>query len=172
MTHFIELAKSYRGYHQKALTYYLYLIGGPIMFFASMIFLGFIHLVIPETIDITFAEISAFFLIMYYIRLQWRLALVLLPFLILLLFVAHLLSAQGLTSFNLWTFALGFIASLVMQGMGFILQKHLPPLHSIGSMMLLAPMFLVAEGLFKLGKMQDLKNAIEEQESTQDPSKD
>src|SRR6202012_1439219 len=104
MDTFIKQAQLYATYHQKPLTRYTHFVGVPLIIFSTMIFFGFIHLVVPGVLNITLAGITTLVLLGYYFYLNWRLALALTVVLLILLGVAHLVSRHGPNSTSLWIF--------------------------------------------------------------------
>ena len=92
MKSFIEQARFYAVYHQKPVTRYTHFVGVPLIIFSLMVFFGFLHLIIPGVMDTTLASILTFVVLVYYIYLNWRLGLVLVPVFIVLLWLANLFS--------------------------------------------------------------------------------
>ncbi|CEK09150.1 Mpo1 family 2-hydroxy fatty acid dioxygenase [Legionella hackeliae] len=160
MKSFIEQAQFYAEYHQKPITLYTHLVGVPLIIFSLMIFLGFFHLIVPGVMDTTLAEIATVILLIYYFLLNWRLALVLTPILFFLLWIAHLISWAGPTSFALWMFIVTFISGWVLQLGGHYIEGKRPALVDNVWQALIAPLYLTAEIFFKYGRMKKLETAI------------
>lgn len=160
MASFIEQARWYASYHQNAMTQYLHMAGALLLLLSAMILLGFIHLVIPGFLDIKFSEIAALVLLIYYFRLNWRIALALTPVFIILLWIAGLFIGAGLSAFSIWSFITIFILACLIQGIGYFIEGRRPPMMDNWLYDLAAPMFLTAEIFFMGGWMKHLKEEI------------
>lgn len=160
MIRFIDRAQNYAKYHQKKATLYTHLVGVPLIVFGLMIFLGFFQLIIPGVMATTLATIATLSLLVYYFFLNWRLALLLVPILILMLWVSHIISYAGPTSSALWTFVIVFFFGVLLQLIGHMLEGKKPALMDNLSQAMLAPLFLIAEICFMLGLMKVLKEQI------------
>ena len=160
MKPFIEQAQFYVGYHQKPITRYTHFAGIPLIIFSLMIFLGFFHLVIPGILDTNLAGIATIVLLVYYFRLNWRLALALTPILFCLLWIADVISYAGPTSGALWTFIITFVLGWGLQFLGHFLEGKRPAFMDNFWQALIAPLFLTAEVFFMAGHMQELKEQI------------
>lgn len=168
MKAFLEQAQFYAQYHQKAATFYTHLIGVPLIIFSLMIFFGFLHLIIPGVLDATLACILTFILWVYYVRLNWRLGLLLLPVLMLMLWLSSLISHVGPNQNTLLTFIILFVLGCLLQLIGHFIEGRKPAFMDNFRQALIAPMFLVAELCFMAGRMQSLKTALHGQAETSD----
>jgi uncharacterized membrane protein YGL010W len=160
MKSFIEQAHFYSEYHQKPATLYTHLVGVPLIIFSLMIFLGFFHLIVPGVFDTRLSDIATIIILVYYIFLNWRLGLVLVPVFISLLWIADIISWAGPTRGALWTFVILFILGWVLQFAGHLIEGKRPALIYNFWQALLAPMYLTAEIFFKAGRMEKLKTEI------------
>ncbi|MDP1601806.1 MAG: DUF962 domain-containing protein [Legionella sp.] len=160
MKTFIEQAHFYAEYHQKKETLYTHLIGIPLIILSLMIFLGFFQLIVPGVIATTLASIGTLVLFIYYLRLNWQLALLFAPILVLLLWISSLVSYAGPTAFALWTFIIVFILGWGLQFVGHMIEGRKPALIDNATHALVAPLFLTAEVCFMLGRMQTLKEQV------------
>jgi len=160
MKSFIEQAQLYAACHQKPMTRYSHYIGIPLIIFSLLILLGFLHLVIPGVMNITFASIATAALLVYYFSLNWRLALVLTPILIILLTLADWVSQDGPTAMALWIFVFTFLVGWVFQLVGHFIEGRRPAFLENCWQPLIAPLFLTAELFFLAGRMQVLKEEI------------
>jgi uncharacterized membrane protein YGL010W len=98
MLPFIEQAKIYTLYHQRPMTRYTHMAGIPLIILALMMLLGWVHVVIIGVLNISVASIATLALLIYYFRLHWRLASVITPILLLLLWVSSVLTQNGPTA--------------------------------------------------------------------------
>lgn len=160
MTPFIQQAQGYAAYHQNDLTRYTHMAGIPLIILSFMILLGFVHVIIINVLDINVANIATLALVIYYFRLDWRLALVLIPILAFLLWIAHFFSYEGPTAFALWSFVIIFLLGCGLQVVGHFLEKRRPAFIDNLSQVLIAPLIIVAELFFRAGYMKELKDEI------------
>lgn len=160
MNTFIEQAQFYTQYHQKNATFYTHLVGIPLIFFGMMIFLGFFQLLVPGVFSTTLAEIGTVILLAYYIKLNWRLGLMLVPFFILLLWISHLIAFAGPTRFALWSFIIVSLVGWGLQLVGHLIEGRRPAFMDNPRQALIAPLFLMAKICFRAGYMQNLKDQI------------
>lgn len=166
MKSFTEQAKWYADYHQKKATLYMHMIGVPILTLSLMILLGFIHVVIPGVLDIKFVDLIILALLAYYFRLNWLLALIMIPIFAFLLWIADLFNYAGPTPFAIWSFIVLFILGCVLQLVGHLIEGKRPAFIENLWQALIAPLFLLAEIFFMAGKMQTLKEEIYGKEPT------
>lgn len=157
MTLFIEQSRWYANAHQTANNHYCHFIGIPLLILSAMIFLGFIHLAIPGIFDIKISSIATVVLLVYYYRLQWKLALLLTPVMIFLLWIADLFSAAEPSRFSLWSLAIIFLLSVIFLALGHLLEGKRPAFLDNFRQSLIAPLFLTAEVVFLAGKMHYLR---------------
>lgn len=160
MKTFIEQAAVYGYYHEKKNTLYAHFIGVPLVVFGLMIFLGFFKLIVPGIFSTSLATLATLILFIYYLRLNWKLALLLFPILILLLWISSMISVTGPTRFGIWTF---IIVSVI--GWGALLVSHFlegkrPAFMDSSLQLLVAPLVLTAEICFMAGHMAVLKEQI------------
>lgn len=160
MKSFIEQAQFYAAYHQKPITRYTHLVGVPLIVFSLMVLFGFLHLIIPGVMDTTLAGIATVALLVYYFYLNWRLALVITPIFIVLLWLANLVSHAGPTHSALWIFAFTFVLGWILQLVGHLIEGKRPALLDNFWQSLISPLFLTAELFFIAGRMHGLKEEI------------
>lgn len=162
MKEFIGQARMYAYYHQKKETFYTHLAGVPLIIFGLMIFLGFFQLIVPGVLKTTLANIATLILLGYYFLLNWKLALFASPLLFMLLWISHLISYAGPTSFALWFLVAVLIIGVLLQAVGHIIEGRKPAFMDNFTQAYIAPLFLVAEICFMAGIMSTLKNQIHE----------
>ena len=160
MKSFIEQAQMYAGYHQNITTRYTHLAGVPLIILSVMILLGFIKIVMPGVFSITLACLATLGVLIYYFRLNWKLALALTPILIVLLLFADLFSHNGPTKLGVWAFIITFIAGWTLQLYGHFIEGKKPAFMDNLSQALIAPLFLTDELFFMAGYMKSLKEQI------------
>ena len=160
MNSFIEQAQLYASYHQNIKARHTHFVGVPLIILSTMIFLGFIKIIVPGVFATNLACIATLIALIYYFRLNWELALALAPILLILLFIANWLSKNGPTSFSLWSFILFFVIGWGLQLYGHYLEARKPAFMAHLTQALIAPMYLVAELFFMAGYMKPLKEKI------------
>ena len=101
MKSFIEQAQLYSSYHENVKTRYTHFAGVPIVILSTLIFLGFIKIIVPGVFATNLACITTLIALIYYFRLYWQLALALTPILLILLLIANWFSQDGPTPFGL-----------------------------------------------------------------------
>lgn len=164
MKPFIKHARIYAHYHQKNETFYTHLVGIPCILFSLMIFLGFIHLVVPGVLDTSLASIATIILWVYYLRLDWRLGLLIFPVLFLMLWISGMISDAGPTAGAVWAFIIFFVVGWGLQLIGHMIEGQRPAFMSNLWQMVIAPLYLVAELCFRLGYMKGLQAEIRQPE--------
>lgn len=162
MKSFIEQARSYASYHQNLIARYLRAFAIPMMLLSTLILLGLVHFVIIGVLDITLAEMVTMGLLVYYFILNWRLAMVAMPILIFILWIATLLTDAGPNHVVLWAFLVTFILGCVAELVEYFIEGKRPLGMTFFCQILIAPLFLVAELIFMMGRMQGLKDEIYE----------
>lgn len=160
MISFLEQAQQYSTYHQKPLTRYIQMISIPLIFLAFMILLSCVHVIIPGLLDINVACIAAIGLLVYYFRLNWRLALIVTPLFILLWWVAGLFSHPNPTFFTLLTFLIVFALGGLLRFAGFYMEGRRPIFIDNIKQTVIGPLVIATELIFMTGSMLDLKAAM------------
>ncbi len=175
MKSFIEQAQFYAEYHQNPMTRYTHMAGVPLIILSLMILLGFVKIIIPDVFGTNLACLVTLGALIYYFRLQWQLALILTPLMIILLWFASLFNYHGPTKLGVWAFLITFIVGWGLQFYGHYIEVKKPAFMVNLYQALIAPLFLVAELMFMAGFMKDLKAQIygapEEKLPVKDPEK-
>lgn len=166
MIPFIEQARCYALSHENPLTRYTHFVGVPLILFAFMVFLGFIHVRVTGIFDLSLATIATLLLLGYYFRLNWRLALAATPVIICLLWVAELVSAAGPGERSLWVFFVTLILGAGLQLLGHFFEGKRPAFMDTPWHIVLAPLYVTAEIIFLSGHMLPLKEAIHAEVTT------
>jgi uncharacterized membrane protein YGL010W len=168
MKSFIEQARCYAAHHQNPRTQQTHWIGVPLITFSLMIFLGFVKIVIPGVYQISLACITTLVLLVYYFRLHWLLALAVAPFMLFLLWLAHLLSDSGPNTVALWIFVIAFISGWTLQLYGHYVSEEKPAFITHLSQIFIAPLYLMAELLFRAGLLKSLKKQIHSEDEEEE----
>ncbi len=160
MKSFIEQAQVYADYHHNKNTRYTHLAGVPLIILSMMILLGFVQIIIPGVFATTLAFFATIGALIYYYRLNWKLALVLTPIMLVLLLIAHWFSEDGPTKFGIWSFVVIFVVGWGLQLYGHFLERKRPAFMDSLSQAGIAPLFLIAELFFMAGYMKSLKDQV------------
>ena len=142
--------QSYGAYHRDPRNKLTHFFGVPLVTFSLFLFLGWFRFVHPEVLPISVATLFYFGVTIYYLRLDWMIALVQLPFTLTLLLLAEWLAQRSMTlSFTafLVTFVLGWIIQLV----GHAMEGKRPALADNILQVFNAPLFLTIEALSMMG---------------------
>jgi uncharacterized membrane protein YGL010W len=154
-----EQMQSYGAYHTDPRNKLTHFIGVPLVTFALFLFLGWFRFVLTPNLPITVATIFYVVVLFYYLKLDYRIALLQLPFTLVLLWVAdwaaRLPPGQSLAVF-LVTFVLGWILQLL----GHAIEGRRPALADNMMQIFNAPLFLTVELLARLGMRRDLYEPV------------
>ncbi len=158
---FIDKAKAYSDCHNQALVRYTHYVGIPLIYFAIIIFLGFIRISMPNVFELDFGWIFTLLLLAYYFKLEWRLALAATPILFVINFIAGFLSHHGISSASFWTSII-----LLILGCGSLVVGHFMAKDKQSSIqdcfikLIDAPLILIADIFFYFGKFYELHEQI------------
>jgi uncharacterized membrane protein YGL010W len=147
--------RSYGAYHRNPQNKLTHFFGVPLVTFALFLFLGWFRFVDPTVLPITAATLFYFGVMIYYFRLDWKIALIQLPFTLALLLLADWVATWriGLSAtVFLGTFVLGWIIQLV----GHAIEGRRPALADNILQVFNAPLFLTVEALAMGGLRKDL----------------
>lgn len=147
--------QSYGAYHRDPRNKLTHFLGVPLVTFSLFLFLGWFRFVHPEILPITAATLFYLAVCVYYFRLDWAIALIQLPFTLILLMAADWVAKQSLPfsgSVFLATFVLGWIIQLV----GHAMEGRRPALADNILQIFNAPLFLTVEALALGGFRKDL----------------
>ena len=160
MTPFIEHAKRYTAFHEKAVTRYAHMVGIPLLVLSLMILFGFVQIIVPGLLSVNVAEITTLIVLGYYFRLNWRLALPTTVLFVFLLWISQFFSTDGPTSFALWSFLIIFLLGFGVQCVGHALEGKRPAIKDLLKNFWVAPLLLMGEVFFMAGRMTPLCDEI------------
>jgi uncharacterized membrane protein YGL010W len=147
--------QSYGAYHRDPRNKLTHFFGVPMVTFALFLFLGWFRFVDPRVLPITAATLFYLGVTVYYFRLDWRIALVQLPFTVALLLAADWVATWPIgisASVFLATFVLGWIIQLA----GHAMEGRRPALADNILQVFNAPLFLAVEALAMAGFRREL----------------
>ncbi len=160
MIPFLTQAQQYVSYHNKPETQYTHYVGIPLIILSLMIAFGLIRIVMPNVFNISLATIVTVLVMIYYFRLEWRLAVGLLPAMIILLLIALFITRNGPTPFAVWFFIVTFVLGWALQLIGHMIEGRRPAFVDNLWQAIIAPLVITAEILFKMGYLHGLRDQI------------
>jgi uncharacterized membrane protein YGL010W len=147
--------QSYGAYHRDPRNKLTHFFGVPLVTFSLFLFLGWFRFVHPEVLPITVATLFYLGVMIYYLRLDWAIALIQLPFTLTLLLLADWVARQSMAlSFSL--FLAAFVLGWVIQLIGHAIEGRRPALADNILQVFNAPLFLTVEALVLAGFRRDL----------------
>jgi uncharacterized membrane protein YGL010W len=152
-----EQIESYAAYHRDARNKLTHFFGVPLVTFSVFVCLGWIRLT-DSVIPVTGATIFCAVVFVYYLVLDWRIALCQAPFSLLLLWLADWVARLPLAE-SLTIFALTFVGGWVIQLVGHAFEGRRPALFDNLLQVFNAPLFLTGEVMERLGirKMEHVR---------------
>jgi uncharacterized membrane protein YGL010W len=147
--------QSYGAYHKDPRNKLTHFVGVPLVTFSLFLVLGWFRFVRPDVLPITAASIFYLGVVIYYLRLDWSVALMQLPITLTLLLVSDWVAVLPFGwSFSVFlaTFVIGWIIQLV----GHAIEGRRPALADNLLQVFNAPLFLTIEVLSSLGLRKDL----------------
>jgi uncharacterized membrane protein YGL010W len=150
----------YAAYHQDARNKATHFIGVPAIMLSLFIPLAWLRLEVGG-VTLTAAMLLAAVVLAYYFLLDVPLALAMLLFTGLLVFVGERVAALGVAAGWTW-FAILFVGGWILQLAGHAFEGRKPALASNLFQVFVAPIFLCAEVFFALGYKPRLHSAMQE----------
>jgi uncharacterized membrane protein YGL010W len=150
-----EQMESYGAYHKDPRNKMTHYFGVPLVTFALFEFLGWFRFVLTPTLPITVATIFYVGVLIYYLRLDYIVALIQLPFTLTLLWLADW-AALLPVGWSLFVFLTTFVLGWILQLAGHAIEGRRPALADNILQVFNAPLFLTVEGLARMGLRRDL----------------
>jgi uncharacterized membrane protein YGL010W len=158
MSSFDDQVRSYAAYHQDGRNKATHFIGVPLVTIALFIALGWLRLV-DGPVPITGATLFWAAVFVYYLILDWRIALFQAPTSLLLLFLADIAS-QWAWPESLAAFFATFVGGWIVQLVGHAIEGKRPALTDNLLQIFNAPLFLTVEVMMALGFRKDLRRSL------------
>jgi uncharacterized membrane protein YGL010W len=156
MTSLKEQLASYGAYHRDPRNKLTHFVGVPLVTFSLFLALGWFRFVAAPEGPITGASLFFLLVFLYYLRLDWPVALLQAPFNLLLLWLADRAALLPFQQ-SLMVFLGAFIAGWVFQLLGHAIEGRRPALADNLLQIFNAPLFLTVEVLFLFGRREDLR---------------
>jgi uncharacterized membrane protein YGL010W len=155
MTTLKQQMQSYGAYHQDPRNKLTHFFGVPLVTFSLFLALSWFRFYHAPELPLTAAVFFYLGVCVYYLRLDWAIALIQLPFTLLLLWLADRAAVLPFqTSFSI--FLAAFVAGWVIQLLGHAIEGKRPALADNILQVFNAPLFLTVEVLAILGFRKDL----------------
>jgi uncharacterized membrane protein YGL010W len=151
--------RSYAAYHADPRNKLTHFVGVPLVSFSLFLALGWLRFVHDPQSLYTGATLFYLVVFLYYLRLDWRVALAQAPFTLALLWLADRVALWPFGQ-SLAVFLAAFVGGWVIQLLGHAIEGRRPALADNVLQIFNAPLFLTAEVAFLLGLRQDLRAAL------------
>jgi uncharacterized membrane protein YGL010W len=154
-----EQMQSYGAYHKDPRNQLTHLFGVPLVTFSLFLLLGWFHFIhSPKNLPITVATLFYLGVLVYYLRLDWQVALIQLPFTLPLLWLADWAARRPFGQ-SLSVFLTAFVLGWIIQLVGHAIEGRRPALADNILQVFNAPLFLTVEALTRLGFRRDLSES-------------
>ena len=152
-----EQLDAYGVYHEDVRNKLTHFLGVPLVTFGLFLALGWLRFVHDREIPYTGATLFYLVVFVYYLRLDWRIALWQAPFTLALLWLADRVALWPFPE-SLRVFLAAFFGGWLIQFLGHAFEGKRPALADNVLQIFNAPLFLTAEVAFLLGYRQDLRH--------------
>jgi len=149
---------AYGAYHTDLRNKLTHFLGVPLVTFSLLIVLGWLRFVHAPEVPLTGATLFCLVVFLYYLRLDWRIALCLFPFVLALLWLADRVAIWPFSE-SLLVFVVTFVGGWAIQLFGHALEGKRPALVDNLLQVFNAPLFLAVEVALLLGCRKDLRGA-------------
>jgi uncharacterized membrane protein YGL010W len=153
-----EQLAAYEAYHRDPRNKLTHFFGVPLVTFALFLFLGWLRFAPAPEVPFTGATLFYLLVFVYYLCLDWRVALLQAPFSVLLLWLADRVALWPFAE-SLGVFLAAFVGGWAIQLVGHFLEGRRPALADNLLQIFNAPLFLTTEVMFLLGYGRDLRGA-------------
>jgi uncharacterized membrane protein YGL010W len=151
-----EQLESYGAYHRDRRNKLTHFVGVPLVTFAIFLFLSWFRFIAAPDLPLTGATVFYLIVFLYYLRLDWPVALLQAPFNLALLWLADRAALLPLSqSFAIFVGA--FVLGWAFQLLGHAIEGRRPALADNLLQIFNAPLFLTAEVLSFFGFRRDLQ---------------
>lgn len=151
----------YRQQFTKPITKLLQYITVPLIYFSVLIFLGWIHVAVPNLFSINLAWLSIMGLLVYYYILDIPFGVVMTVIFIILGLLADLISQPAITGIAFVVFLVLLVVGVTLLLISHMIEGKKPALLQVFSQLHVAPMFLIAQVAFKHGYRKELRLKVD-----------
>jgi len=154
-----EQLGAYAAYHRDWRNKLTHFVGVPLVTFALLLFLGWLRFAPAPEVPYTGATLFYVVVFLYYLSLDWRVALLHAPFTLALLVLADRVAVWPFAE-SLAVFGVAFVGGWAVQLVGHGIEGRRPALADNLLQIFNAPLFLTAEVLFLLGFRPELRAMV------------
>lgn len=158
MTSLTAQLECYAAYHRDRRNKLTHFVGVPLVAFALLLALGWLRFAPAPELPLSGGVLFYLGSLVYYFRLDWRIALVQLPATLPLLVAAEWVARMPF-DISAAAFAVAFVGGWAVQLVGHAIEGRRPALADNLLQVFNAPLFLTAEVLVALGFRADLRSA-------------
>jgi uncharacterized membrane protein YGL010W len=151
-----EQLDAYAAYHRDSRNKLTHFLGVPLVTFAIFLFLSWLRFAPLPDVPYTGATLFYVIVFLYYLRLDWQVALLQAPFTLTLLWLADGVARSPFDESAL-VFLCTFVGGWVIQLVGHAIEGRRPALADNLLQIFNAPLFLTVEVLHLLGYRADLR---------------
>jgi uncharacterized membrane protein YGL010W len=152
-----EQLAAYAAYHRDVRNKATHFVGVPLVMFSILLFLGWFRLVAAPEWPLTGATLFYLGTTVYYLLLDWRMAVLQLPWTLPIFWAADRVALWPWPE-SLAAFGVAFVGGWIIQLIGHAWEGRRPALADNLLQIFNAPLFLTAEVLLPLGFRQDLRD--------------
>jgi uncharacterized membrane protein YGL010W len=160
MRNLAEQMSFYESHHSKKITKFTHFIGVPVIVLSLQVLLSWFHVSVLVLNHVSFAWVALILLLVYYLFLDFNLAVVSAVFLIPITLLARYISGGKFDMVSLGFFFLLFVIGWTAQLIGHYFEGKRPAFLENFFQVFVAPVFLVAEICFSLGYRKELQNKV------------
>lgn len=153
-----EQIGAYAAYHRDGRNKLTHFVGVPLVIFALFVFLGWLRCYHAPEVPFTGATLFYAVVSIYYLRLDWQIAVLQSPVTLSLLWLADWVAVWPFRD-SLLVFLATFAAGWIVQLVGHAIEGKRPALADNILQIFNAPLFLTAEVITLLGYRKDLRDA-------------
>jgi uncharacterized membrane protein YGL010W len=155
-----EQLSAYSAYHRDPRNTVTHFVGVPLVIFGLLVVLGWLRFAPNPDVPYTGATLFYVVVSIYYLYLDWQVALLQAPFTLTLLWLADRVAVWPFQH-SLVAFLTAFLAGWAIQLVGHAFEGKRPALADNILQIFNAPLFLTVEVLFLLGFRKDLRGREE-----------
>jgi uncharacterized membrane protein YGL010W len=155
-----EQMSAYAAYHRDPRNKLTHFLGVPLVTFSILLFMSWFRFVAMPELPVTAATLFVAGVFIYYLLLDWRMALLQLPLTLALLWLADRVALWPFRD-SLLAFGVAFVGGWIIQLVGHGIEGRRPALLDNFSQLFNAPLFLTTELLLLAGFRRDLHAAVQ-----------
>lgn len=151
-----EQIAAYEAYHRDFRNKLTHFVGVPLVTYSILHFFSWLRYVNNPDIPFTGGTVFYTIVFIYYLRLDWKVALLQAPATLTLLFLADLFARRPMPE-SAWVFVTAFVGGWIIQLIGHAFEGRRPALADNFLQIFNAPLFLTTEVMQSLGYAKNLR---------------